>query len=99
VQQIINDLSLQAAIKAVNNLYNSNFTFHNINAAYDNALCMHYEGRPVDQIWTTPSPTKQALDAIFSIDIYLKLFYTEQQLTATATGYFNETYHHFKRVQ
>lgn len=29
---------------------------------------------------------------------YIKLFYNEDQLRATATGYFNETVHNFKKV-
>jgi hypothetical protein len=53
----------------------------------------------VNPIWTTPSVTKTSLDAIYAIDLFIKLFYTEQQLATTATGYFNETYNHFKRVQ
>jgi hypothetical protein len=28
----------------------------------------------------------------------MTMFYTEQQVATIATGYFNETYHHFKRV-
>jgi hypothetical protein len=32
------------------------------------------------------------------LDTHMKLFMTKQQLSATATGYFNETVNHFKRV-
>lgn len=59
---------------------------------------MLYEGREVNPVWTTPGPTKDALDAIYNLDMYFKMYYTEKQLRVTATGYFNETYNHFKRV-
>jgi hypothetical protein len=35
---------------------------------------------------------------MFVLDMYMKLYYQEQQLTSTSTGYFNETYYHFKRI-
>lgn len=52
----------------------------------------------MNPIWNTTGATKNALDAIYVLDMYLKMYLTEQQLAATATGYFNETYNHFKRV-
>jgi hypothetical protein len=50
---------------------------------------MKYEGRDVDPIWTTPSSVKTALDTIYVLDMYFKLFYRTKQLDVTATGYFN----------
>lgn len=66
---------------------------------YDNYISLLYDGRRVDSIWTTPGPTKDALEVLFALDFNIKYYYTEQQLSATTTGYFNETYHHFKRIQ
>ena len=33
-----------------------------------------------------------------SLETYFTLFYQEKQAAVTSTGYFNETYNHFKRV-
>ena len=38
------------------------------------------------------------MNAIYTMEGYIKLFYNEDQLRATATGYFNETVHNFKKV-
>jgi hypothetical protein len=59
---------------------------------------MSYEGRQVNPIWTTQNATKNALDAMYNMQMYSDLFNQEKQLAVTSTGYFNETYKHFKRV-
>ena len=90
VKEIINYPAFQAAISAVNKAYNiTSLNFEDISAVIDNSVCMIYEGRSVNPIWTTPSVNKNSLDAMYAIDLYVKLFYTEQQLATTATGYFN----------
>lgn len=59
---------------------------------------MRYDGRTIKSIWTDNTEVKRGLDVIYVMDLYMKMFNTEQQLATTATGYFNETYHNFKRV-
>jgi hypothetical protein len=92
------DPAFQPAIAEVSAALKLNLTFQSVSRYYDRYICMFYEGRNVNPVWTTPGPTKNALDTIWAISPYLNSFFTEQQLSATATGYFNETYNHFKRV-
>ena len=49
-------------------------------------------------IFRRENQTFKDLQAIYILDAYIKMFYTEQQLSATATGYFNETVNNFKKV-
>jgi hypothetical protein len=89
VKAIISDPSFQEAIAKVNAALKTNLTFWDIYKFYDNAVCMTYEGRTVNPVWSSAGPTKSALDAIYVLDMYLKMYFTEQQLATTATGYFN----------
>jgi hypothetical protein len=98
VKAILNDPSFVSALDQLSAALKTNITFLNFYEFYDNYLCMLFEGRTVNPLWTTPGTTKIALDTLYVLDIYLKYFYTEEQLSTTATGYFNETYHHFKRI-
>jgi hypothetical protein len=49
-------------------------------------------------IFQKNSPYRVELDKIYAIEGYLKLFYTEDQLRATATGFYNATVNNFKNV-
>ena len=91
VIKIINDPSFQKAIAAVSKVLKTNLTFWNMYKYYDNANSMNFEGRTVDPIWTNPSTTKAALDAIYNLDMHMKLFYQEKQKAVLTTGFFNET--------
>lgn len=95
----MNDPDFQSAIAKLNTALGINISFTDVFKFYDNHVCMLYDGRKVNRIWTDPGNTKDALTAIYMIDLFIKYFYTEQQLATTATGYFNETYNHFKRIQ
>lgn len=86
---MINDPDFQSAVAALNNALQANIPYTDVYMYYDDYVCMTYEGRKVNPIWTTAGKTKDALTAIFTIDMYIKYFYTEQQLSTTATGYFN----------
>jgi hypothetical protein len=74
-------------------------TFWDVSHYYDNAHCMKYQRQAgILPVFTENSDNSRALDAIYRLEVYLNLFFTEEQLSMTATGYFNETVNHFKRV-
>jgi hypothetical protein len=98
IKKIINDPAYVQAIESVGKVLNTTLSFWDLYKYYDNAVCMTYDGRTVNPIWNTAGPTKSALDSIYNLDMYMKLYYQEQQLAVTATGFFNETYKHFKRI-
>ena len=86
---MVNDQSFASAISSVRAALNITVDFWDVVKFYDNSVCMTYEGRQVNPIWTTQNATKNALDGIYNLQLYLDLFNTEQQLAVTATGYFN----------
>jgi hypothetical protein len=49
-------------------------------------------------VFTENSDDTRALNAIYRMETYISLFYTEEQLKIVSTGYFNETVNQFKRV-
>jgi len=51
---------------------------------------MTYQGKKnMLPIFSSTGDDKKALDALYSLDLYIKMFYTEQQLSVTSTGFFN----------
>lgn len=95
---ITKDPSFQKAIAAVAKVLKTNVTFREVARHCSIAICLHYEGRAVDPIWINPSPTKAAIDAIRALDMYISFYYQEKQIKISASGYFEETNRHFKRV-
>lgn len=73
---MMNDPDFQSAIAALNSALNISIGFTNVYKFYDNHVCMLYDGRKVNPIWTTPGKTKDALTAIYMLDLLVKLFYT-----------------------
>lgn len=86
--KIIHNPSFQKALAAVSNVLKTNITFREVSRHYSSAISLHYEGIAVDPIWINPSPTKSALDAIKTLQMYINFFYQEKQIRVTATGYF-----------
>lgn len=65
-----------AALQKVRNVLNLNISNWDLYKFYDNAVCMIYERREeVNPIWTTDDETKKALDVMFVLDMYMKLYY------------------------
>jgi len=59
---------------------------------------MIYLGKEPLPIFRENSEYRVELDKIFAIEAYTKLFYAEDQLRATATGFFNATVNNFKNI-
>ena len=98
-QKIVNHPDFVDAVEKVNiALKTSGLTFFDLYKYIDNAYCMVYLGKTPLPIFAETSAIRQALDSMYVLDGFIKLFYNEAQLRATATAFFNQTVHNFKKV-
>ena len=86
------------ALGALGQALKKNVTFFDIERYYDSAICLIYLSKTPLHVFTAGDDVALALEKMYTLLANMRFFYNEQQLRATATGYFNETVNHFKRV-
>lgn len=95
----MSDSLFVAANDAVSKALNSTIPMEDLYKYIDNSICMTYMNQPgVKDVFTKAGETKRALDALYTLDLITKLFYTERQISSTATGFFDATAHNFRRI-
>ena len=98
MQQIVKNPNFTAAIARFNQEVGTNFDFFDMYRVLDNAECMKHQNQDILPILKEEGETGRAFQAIKVIEGYAKLFYNEEQLRATATGFFNHTVSNIKAV-
>lgn len=86
-----------SAINALSKALNKTVTFQDVGRYYDNYETTLYLGRPTLPIFDQ-EPYARTYAYIYTMDLYINLFYTEMQRRTTSSGFFNQTIFNIKRA-
>ena len=98
-QKILNDTRYIQALNDFSAAVGKPMSFTNFTSYYDNLLCLQYLGEKVPAYFVEPSPSREALESLFSVAMYITYSLNEDQRRVQGSQLIQETLKNMNKVK